>query len=101
MSQKHDRDAAQSDAAYAGMHPQLAADGLVVSHRIGSSKPAIPPMFRGCGVFEDLGGNAVIGRMIAKACRQDGKIVGALCSGVSALLGAQPMMDRGRLPGNV
>ena len=55
----------------------------------------------GCGVFEDLGGNAVIGRMIAKACRQDGKIVGALCSGVSALLGAQPMMDRGRLPGNV
>jgi len=26
MSQKHDRDAAQSDAAYAGMHPQLAAD---------------------------------------------------------------------------
>ena len=43
----------------------------------------------GFGVFEDLGGNAVIGRMIAKACRQDGKIVGALCSGVSALLGAR------------
>jgi putative intracellular protease/amidase len=43
----------------------------------------------GFGVFEDLGGNAAIGRMIAKACRQDGKIVGALCSGVSALLGAR------------
>ena len=43
----------------------------------------------GFGVFEDLGGNAVIGRMIAAACRQDGKIVGALCSGVSALLGAR------------
>jgi putative intracellular protease/amidase len=27
--------------------------------------------------------------MIAKACRQDGKIVGTLCSGVSALLGAR------------
>jgi putative intracellular protease/amidase len=43
----------------------------------------------GFGVFEDLGGNPVIGRMIAKAYRQDGKIVGTLCSGVSALLGAQ------------
>ena len=43
----------------------------------------------GFGVFEDLGGNAIIGRIIAAACRQDGKIVGALCSGVSALLGAR------------
>ena len=43
----------------------------------------------GIGVFEDLGGNPVVGRMIAAACRQDGKIVGALCSGVSALLGAR------------
>ena len=43
----------------------------------------------GFGVFEDLAGNPVIGRMIAKAYRQDGKIVGTLCSGVSALLGAQ------------
>jgi putative intracellular protease/amidase len=43
----------------------------------------------GFGVFQDLGGNPVIGRMIARACRQDGKIVGALCSGVSALLGAR------------
>ena len=43
----------------------------------------------GFGVFEDLGGNPVIGRMIAKAYGQDGKIVGALCSGVSALLGAR------------
>ena len=39
--------------------------------------------------FEDLGGNPVIGKMIAKAYRQDGKIVGTLCSGVSALLGAR------------
>src|SRR6185437_5685124 len=43
----------------------------------------------GFGVFEDLGANPVVGRMIAKAYRQDGKIVGALCSGVSALLGAR------------
>ena len=43
----------------------------------------------GFGVFEDLGGNPVIGRIIAKASGQDGKIVGALCSGVSALLGAR------------
>jgi putative intracellular protease/amidase len=43
----------------------------------------------GFGVFEDLGGNPVIGRIIAKAYGQDGKIVGALCSGVSALLGAR------------
>lgn len=43
----------------------------------------------GFGVFEDLGGNPVIGRMIAKAHRQDGKIVGTLCSGVSALFGAR------------
>jgi putative intracellular protease/amidase len=43
----------------------------------------------GFGVFEDLGGNPVIGSMIAKACRQDGTIVGTLCSGVSAVLGAR------------
>src|SRR3984957_14951313 len=43
----------------------------------------------GFGVFEDLGGNPVIGRMIAKAYGQGGRIGGALCSGVSALLGAQ------------
>jgi putative intracellular protease/amidase len=43
----------------------------------------------GFGVFEDLGGNPVIGRIIAKAYGQDGKIVGALCSGVSALLSAR------------
>jgi putative intracellular protease/amidase len=43
----------------------------------------------GFGVFEDLGGNPVIGRMIARACSQDGKIVATLCSGVSALLGAR------------
>ena len=43
----------------------------------------------GFGVFEDLGGNPVIGRIIAKAYCQDGKIVGTLCSGVSALLGAR------------
>jgi putative intracellular protease/amidase len=43
----------------------------------------------GFGVFEDLGDNAVVGRIVAKACGQDGKIVGTLCSGVSALLGAR------------
>jgi putative intracellular protease/amidase len=43
----------------------------------------------GFGVFEDLGDNAVIGRIVAEACSRDGKIVAALCSGVSALLGAR------------
>ena len=43
----------------------------------------------GFGVFQDLGDNPVIGKMIATAHRQQGKIVGALCSGVSALLGAR------------
>jgi putative intracellular protease/amidase len=43
----------------------------------------------GFGVFEDLGDSTVIGRIVAKACGQDGKIVGTLCSGVSALLGAR------------
>ena len=43
----------------------------------------------GFGVFEDLGDNTVIGRILAKAYGQDGKIVGTLCSGVSALLGAR------------
>jgi putative intracellular protease/amidase len=42
----------------------------------------------GFGVFQDLGNNPVIGKMIAKAYQSDGKIVGTLCSGVSALLGA-------------
>ena len=43
----------------------------------------------GFGVFQDLGDNPVIGKMLAKAHRQQGKIVGAVCSGVSALLGAR------------
>jgi putative intracellular protease/amidase len=43
----------------------------------------------GFGVFQDLGDNPVIGKMIAKVHRQEGKIIGALCSGVSALLGAR------------
>jgi hypothetical protein len=47
------------------------------------------PFPGGFGVFEDLGANPVIGRMIAKAYRQNGKIIGTLCSGVSALLGAR------------
>jgi hypothetical protein len=37
MSQKHDRDAAQSDAAYAGMHPQLAADETWADRGLGGS----------------------------------------------------------------
>jgi len=43
----------------------------------------------GFGVFQDLGDNPLIGKMIARAYRQDGKIVATLCSGVSALLGAR------------
>jgi putative intracellular protease/amidase len=43
----------------------------------------------GFGVFEDLGDNAVVGRMVAKVWGQEGKMVGTLCSGVSALLGAR------------
>jgi putative intracellular protease/amidase len=43
----------------------------------------------GFGVFEDVAANPIVGRIVAKAQREDGKIVGALCSGVSALLGAQ------------
>jgi putative intracellular protease/amidase len=43
----------------------------------------------GFGVFQDLGDNPVIGKMLAKAHRQQGKIVGAVCSGVSALLSAR------------
>jgi putative intracellular protease/amidase len=43
----------------------------------------------GFGVFQDLGDNPVIGKMLAKAHRHQGKIVGAVCSGVSALLGAR------------
>jgi putative intracellular protease/amidase len=42
----------------------------------------------GFGVFQDLGNNPVIGKIIAKAYQSDGKIVATLCSGVSALLGA-------------
>lgn len=43
----------------------------------------------GFGVFQDLGDNPVIGKIIAKAYQSDGKVVGTLCSGVSALLGAR------------
>jgi putative intracellular protease/amidase len=43
----------------------------------------------GFGVFEDLGDNAVVGQIVARACGQEGKIVGTLCSGISALLRAR------------
>ena len=43
----------------------------------------------GFGVFQVLGDNPVIGKMLAKAHRQQGKIVGAVFFGVSALLGAR------------
>jgi putative intracellular protease/amidase len=43
----------------------------------------------GFGVFQDLGDTAVIGTIIAKAYRQEGKVVGTLCSGISALLAAR------------
>lgn len=43
----------------------------------------------GFGVFQDLGDTAVIGSFIARAYRQDGKVVGTLCSGISSLLAAR------------
>jgi putative intracellular protease/amidase len=43
----------------------------------------------GFGVFQDLGDNPVIGELVAKASRQDGKVVGTLCSGISSLLAAR------------
>ena len=43
----------------------------------------------GFGVFQDLGDSAVIGKLIAEAYRQEGKVVGTLCSGISALLAAR------------
>lgn len=43
----------------------------------------------GFGVFQDLGANTVIGRLIARIYRQEGKVVGTLCSGASSLLGAR------------
>jgi aldehyde dehydrogenase (NAD+) len=43
----------------------------------------------GFGVFQDLGDSPVVGTLIAKAYRQDGKVVGTLCSGISALLAAR------------
>lgn len=43
----------------------------------------------GFGVFQDLGDTAAIGTLIAEAYRQDGKVVGTLCSGISTLLAAR------------
>ncbi|MGD9537312.1 MAG: type 1 glutamine amidotransferase domain-containing protein [Alphaproteobacteria bacterium] len=43
----------------------------------------------GFGVFQDLGDTAVIGKLIAKTYRQEGKVVGTLCSGISSLLAAR------------
>lgn len=43
----------------------------------------------GFGVFQDLGDTAVIGSFIARAYRQDGRVVGTLCSGISSLLAAR------------
>jgi putative intracellular protease/amidase len=43
----------------------------------------------GFGVFQDLGGSAVVGKLIADACRQRGKVIGTLCSGISVLIGAR------------
>lgn len=43
----------------------------------------------GFGVFQDLGDTVAVGKLIARAYRQDGKVVGTLCSGISALLAAR------------
>jgi putative intracellular protease/amidase len=44
----------------------------------------------GFGVFEDLGDNPIVGKMVAETARdENGKILATLCSGVSALLGAR------------
>ena len=43
----------------------------------------------GFGVFQDLGDTAVIGKLIARIYRQEGKVVGTLCSGISSLLAAR------------
>lgn len=43
----------------------------------------------GFGVFQDLGGTAAIGRLIASTYRHDDKVVGTLCSGISSLLAAR------------
>ncbi len=43
----------------------------------------------GFGVFQDLGGTVAIGTLIAKTYRQEGKVVGTLCSGISSLLAAR------------
>jgi putative intracellular protease/amidase len=42
----------------------------------------------GFGVFEDVGDNPIVGKVISASCAQD-KIVATLCSGASALLGAR------------
>lgn len=43
----------------------------------------------GFGVFQDLGDNAVIGKLMAEAWRQEGTVVSTLCSGISSLLAAR------------
>lgn len=43
----------------------------------------------GFGVFQDLGDTAAVGRLLADAYRQEGKVVGTLCSGISTLLAAR------------
>jgi putative intracellular protease/amidase len=50
----------------------------------------------GFGVFQDLGDTAVIGELIARMYQQEGKVVGTLCSGISALLAARD--DAGSWP---
>lgn len=42
----------------------------------------------GFGVYEDLGGNDVIGKIVAEVYRNN-KVVGTLCSGISSLIGAR------------
>lgn len=43
----------------------------------------------GFGVYEDLGNDPVIGKLIADAARADEKVVATVCSGISSLLAAR------------
>ena len=43
----------------------------------------------GFGVFEDVGDNPIVGRVVSATYADEGKVVATLCSGASALLGAR------------
>ena len=55
----------------------------------------------GFGVFEDLGGNPVVGRMIAGHAARTERLWGPCVAASLRYSAHEPMMGRGRLPGNV